>query len=144
MMWRSANAGPGGTRTPSPASGESSTGARSVPQLLDQSHHLGVGRKIQLGPKQICMLLGAPNRRRAITNRYRRLGEVQYRLRVVGIQVGGATPPLQRLARCCSSRREQAKRLRTSFRKSPALVISPPLEPGRLPQKEAVEKRTRV
>ncbi len=113
-------------------------------QLLDHSHHAGVRGKIELGPKQICMLLGAPNRRRPITDRHPRLGQAQHRVRIVRLQLGGAAPPLHRLVQCRSSRREQAERLSTSFRKAAALVGNPPLEPGRPPQKEAVEKRARV
>ena len=90
------------------------------------------------------MLLGAPNRRGPITDRDPRIGQAEHRVRMVGIQLGGAAQPLHRLVLCHSRRRELAKRLSTSFGKSPALVISPPLEPGRLPQKEAIEKRARV
>src|SRR2546425_6694645 len=127
-----------------PASGDSSTGRRAAPQLLDHSYDIGVRGKTELGPQQICMLLGAADRRRPITDRDPRVGQPQHRLRMVGIQLGGAAPPLHRLLLCPSRRREPAKSLSTSLRKAPALVVNPPLEPGRLPEKETVEKRARV
>src|SRR2546425_119064 len=90
------------------------------------------------------MLLGAPNRRRPITDRDPRRGQAQHRVRIVGFQRGGAAPPLHRLALGRSRRREQAESLSTSLRQAAALVVDPPVEPGRPLQKEAVEKRARV
>src|ERR1043166_5122818 len=90
------------------------------------------------------MLLRAANRRRPITDRPPRPGGAQPRVRVVGLQLGRAAPPVHRLVRCRRGRRQQAERLGTAFRQAPALVVDRPLEPRRLPQKEAVEKRARV
>ena len=90
------------------------------------------------------MLLGAPQRRRPIADRHPRVRQAQHGVRVIGIQLGGAAPPLRRLVLCWSRRRELAKSVSTSFRKAPPLLVNPPLEPGRLPHKEAIEKRAGI
>src|SRR5882762_271209 len=76
------------------------------------------------------MLLGAPHGLRPIADRHPRLGQAQHRVRIVGFQLGSAAPPLHRLVLCRRSRRQQAESLSTSFRKAPALVVNPALEPG--------------
>ena len=97
-----------------PASGHSSTELTALPQLLDHSHHVGIRRKPELGLKQICMLLGAPQRRRPIADRHPRVRQAQHGVRVIGIQLRGAAPPLRRLVLCWSRRRELAKSVSAS------------------------------